>query len=91
MSAFDDEHLNAMLDAAAERGAKRALEAVGLHDEAAGNDIRDLRTLIVSWRDIKRSAMRSFVGWVTASVLGFIATAVWVKSGGISVFWKVGE
>jgi hypothetical protein len=69
--------LTRLLDEAAEKGARRALESVGLHDEAAGNDIRDLRTLIDGWRTAKKSALETFVKWVTVGVLGFIAAGAW--------------
>lgn len=69
-----------LLDEAAEKGAKRALETLGLHDEQAGNDIRDLRTLIDGWRQAKKSALNAMVKYFTVGVLTMIA-AGWYMSG----------
>lgn len=38
--------LQAMLDAATETGARRALASLGLHDGEAAQDMRDLRRLL---------------------------------------------
>lgn len=64
-----------MLERAAHRGAKRALDGVGLHDDAAQEDVKDLRDLLSFWKSIKASAMKTvgaFIGklLVVAFVLG---------------------
>lgn len=56
------DELDAILESAVERGAMKALERVGLHDEdpaKAAKDIGDLRDLIDGWRTVKRSALNS--------------------------------
>ncbi len=53
------DEMEALIDRAAEKGAARALERVGLHDEKAGKDIGELRDLIEGWREVKRGALRS--------------------------------
>lgn len=63
------EALEEMLDRAAERGAKRALEGVGLHDDKAGKDISDLRDLIEGWREVKRGALRSIGKTIGMAIL----------------------
>lgn len=65
-----------LLDRAAERGAARALERVGLHDDKAGKDISDLRDLIDGWREVRKGALRS-IGKVlgTAILLGLAVLA----------------
>jgi len=52
--------LDEIVEAAAERGATRALEKVGLHDDKAGKDLNDLRTLLSSWRTVKNGVLTSF-------------------------------
>lgn len=71
------QEIDALLDAAAERGAKRALERLGLHDEDAGNDIRDLRNLIESWRSARSTVLKTVTQWITLGVLGAIALGAW--------------
>lgn len=65
--------LQAMVDSAAKKGAKQALESVGLHDETAGNDIRDLRSLVDGWRMVKKTALRTAVQTATIALLGILS------------------
>lgn len=46
-----EDHLSAIVREAARDGAHQALAEVGLGDETASGDIKDLRNLIDSWRD----------------------------------------
>lgn len=71
--------LDHLLDQAAERGARRALEQLGLHDDKAGRDIQDLRTLIDSWRTAKKTAMTTIVQWMTVGILGALAASLYWK------------
>lgn len=73
--------IEAMIDAAAEKGAKRALEKVGLHDDEAGRDIADLRTLIDGWRETKRTVTQAITKWVTMGLLGAMALGAWHQFG----------
>jgi len=78
---MDAKELDTMLEAAAERGARRALETLGLHDEHADKDIRDLRTLIDGWRQAKTTVFKTFTQWVTFGVLGALAVGAWSQLG----------
>ena len=69
--------LDHLLDQAAERGARKALEQLGLHDEQAGTDIRDLRSLIDSWRQARTTALRTVTQWITMGILGALAFGAW--------------
>lgn len=71
-----DPLLEAMLARAADEGARRALERIGLHDEQAGGDVRDLRTLLGAWRDVQTTARQTVVRVLTAAMLGLIAGGV---------------
>jgi hypothetical protein len=66
---------DARLEAAAERGARRALERVGLHDEHAGKDIAELRSLLEAFRDTKTTVRRALMKWITVAFLTAIAAA----------------
>lgn len=70
------EEFEAMLDRAAKKGAKAALEELGLHDEQAEKDLDELRSLLASWRDTKKAMWSTVVKVVTTAVLVFIAGAV---------------
>ena len=78
------EQLDQLLAKAAEDGARQALHAVGLHDERAGADIRDLRALLSDWRLVRQTVMTTVARIVTAAILGAIAGAtamgIWDRS-----------
>ena len=59
MENLDHEAMEAMLERASEKGAQRALERVGLHDEHALKDVHDLRDLLDMWRQVRTGALRS--------------------------------
>lgn len=69
-------HLSELLEEAAERGASKALASVGLHDENAANDIREIRGLLDSWRLARQTVIRTAVKYVTVAILGAISFAV---------------
>jgi hypothetical protein len=63
---------------------KHALKEVGLHDEAAGNDVRDLRELITDWRAIKKTIWHTVARWGTLVVLGILTLGAWSRFNGSS-------
>ncbi|MFH1158908.1 MAG: DUF6127 family protein [Pseudomonadota bacterium] len=76
-----------MLEQAAEKGAEKALTKVGLGDENAGADIRDLRDWLKACRVIKSEALKTAVSVATkalimACVIG-LAYLAGVKIGGL--------
>lgn len=73
--------LDEMLELAAERGAKRALERIGLHDEHAGKDVNDLRTLIEGWRQAKQTVTRTIMQAATMALLGALALGFFLQFG----------
>ncbi len=72
------EELEAMLDRAAKRGARQALAAIGLHDENAAVDVREMRSLLEAWRDTRRSIWNTSIKLLTVAILTFISGAVWM-------------
>ena len=84
MNQVEEAALNAVVEQAAERGAAKALERLGLHEEHAGRDIRDLRDLIDAWRVVRGSALRSIGKIIVMALLGLIALAVYHR-------WPWGE
>lgn len=75
------DQLEAMLDRAARRGAKEVLHQLGLHDDTAPDDIREIRDLLSTWRETRRSIWNTFVKITTVAILSFIATAVYMQFG----------
>lgn len=79
MRVLSDRDLKVLLTDAAEEGAKRALASVGLHDENAGTDVKDLRGLLDAWRNAKSTALKTTVSTVTTVFLGLLVAGLAVK------------
>lgn len=75
------DELEEMLDRAAKRGAKLVLRELGLQDETAAVDIREIRGLLDTWRQTRQSIWNTFVKITTVTVFTFIAAAIWMKLG----------
>ena len=75
------DELEAMLDRAAKRGAKLVLRELGLHDESASIDIREIRGLLDTWRQTRQSVWNTFIKITTVAVFTFIGAAIWMKLG----------
>jgi len=61
---------------------RQALKEVGLADEDAGNDVRDLRSLITDWRSIKKTIWHTIARWGTLVVLGLLTLGAWSRING---------
>jgi hypothetical protein len=61
---------------------KSVLKEVGLHDDDAGNDVRDLRSLITDWRGIKKTIWQTIARAGTLFVLGILMLGAWSKLNG---------
>jgi hypothetical protein len=61
---------------------KSVLKEVGLHDDDAGNDVRDLRSLITDWRGMKKVVWQTVARAGTVFVLGLLMLGAWAKFGG---------
>lgn len=73
--------LRALIEEASELGARRALARLGLADEAARDDIGDLRQLLGAWRDAKTSAWKAAVDWAVRAMLALLVVGLAVKLG----------
>lgn len=72
-----------MITRAARRGAKEALESIGLHDEDAGEDMRELRGLLEAWRSTKKTVWSQIVKAMTMAMLGAIAAGAFMQLKGL--------
>jgi hypothetical protein len=61
---------------------KSVLKEIGLHDDDAGDDVRDLRTLITDWRDLKKTIWHTVARWGTMVTLGLLTLGAWSKLNG---------
>jgi hypothetical protein len=70
-----------LLAEAAELGAKRALERLGLDDADAHGDLSELRQLLQAWRDAKASAWKAAVEWIVRAVLCLLLLGIAFRLG----------
>lgn len=68
--------LSEFLGAVARRGAVDALKAMGLNDEYAVQDIRDLRDMLKGFRVVRKNAVRTFLAGI-GRIFGW-AILLWV-------------
>jgi hypothetical protein len=77
-----EEEMALMIEKAAEAGAKKALRDVGLSDEDANVDVKELRNLLDTWRITKRTAVKTIVQAVTYLFLGALITGAYLNFNG---------
>jgi hypothetical protein len=61
---------------------KSVLREIGLHDDDAGTDVRDLRSLITDWRGMKKTIWQTVARAGTMFVLGLLMLGAWNKING---------
>lgn len=79
---MDELKIEEMIQRAARKGAKEALESIGLHDDAAGKDVQELRGLLEAWRGTKRTVWRTVTQALTMALLGAIAAGAYINMKG---------
>lgn len=79
-----DTDWNLVMEQAARRGARKALAEIGLDDQEACRDVRDLRELLTNWQRIRREATRSLITFGVRAILIFmVLMAAFVISTGM--------
>ena len=68
--------MEAMIERAAEAGARKALREVGLSDEDANHDVTELRNLLDSFRSAKRTVGKTIVQALTTLFLAALMAVV---------------
>ena len=61
---------------------RQALKEVGLADDNAGDDVRDLRSLITDWRSLKKTIWHTVARAGTLFVLGLLMLGAWARING---------
>ena len=73
--------LRAIVEEASEVGAGRALARLGLSDDAAQDDLDELRELLGAWRAAKASAWKAAIEWVVRGVFALLLIGIAVRLG----------
>ena len=72
--------IDVLIARAAKAGAKEALRDIGLQDDNAIHDLKELRDLLDSWREIRRSVAHTAIKIITMAVLGALVTGMYFKN-----------
>ena len=78
---MDDKQLEIIILAAAQEGAKQALKDIGLSDEEAYDDVKELRGLLDSWRATKATEGHTIARMVTTALLTALAVGIYMSWG----------
>lgn len=76
---MSETEFEALLVRAAETGARRALQEVGLEGKDAAEDIRDLRSLLAGFRLARRTAVQTTVRIITTGILIALMAGIAIK------------
>ena len=79
MVTIPQEEFEAMLELAAERGARHALADVGLDGPEAAHDIRELRGLLDAFNTAKHTAWQTVIKMVTTGFLLALVAGALIK------------
>jgi len=77
-----EQEIEILIDRAARQGARQALKDIGLSDEEAYGDVQELRSLLETWRDTKKTVGQTITKMVTTALLAALATGIWMNWGG---------
>jgi hypothetical protein len=76
--AMNELEIEALIERAAERGARKALAQVGLQDEDAGRDVQELRGLLEAWRAARRTILQTVTRLITTAILTALAAGAYL-------------
>jgi hypothetical protein len=76
-----EQEVEAMLDRAARKGAKQALQDIGLSDQEAYGDMREIRNLLDAWRATKQTVGQTVAKVLTTAILTALAAGIWMNWG----------
>ncbi len=72
--------LQAMVEEASDAGARKALAMLGLEDRTARRDMDELRELLGTWRDVKKSAWQTAARWIVRVLLAALMVGIAYQS-----------
>ena len=76
-----DAELELLIDRAAKNGAKEALKDIGLYDDDARDDVKEIRSLLEAWRDTKRTVGQTAARFFTMALLALLAAGAYMELG----------
>lgn len=79
LDAMTVRELERLLERAAEAGARRAMQEVGIDGTDAAEDIRDLRSLLAGFRMARQTAVQTAVRIITTGILLALMAGIAIK------------
>ena len=79
---MNDAEMELLIQKAAKRGAEEALREVGLQDDDAIHDIREIRELLDAWREARRAVATTITKAITLGLLSVLAVGAYFKGWG---------
>jgi len=76
-----DAEIKLVIQDAAKEGAKQALKEIGLSDIDAPNDVRELRSLLDTWRATKQTIGHTVARAITTAILTALALGIYMGWG----------
>jgi len=76
-----ESEMDALIAKSAHIGAKRALADLGLHDENAATDIREIRSILDGYRVAKKGFLSAFGKALAACVLAILGFGIYLAGG----------
>ena len=72
-----DLELEKIIEDAATRGARKVLHDLGLSDDDAIHDVRDLREALRMWKDVRSSAVKVAVRICVTGLFAMLSLGIW--------------
>ena len=76
-----DAELELLINRAAKKGAGEALKDIGLSDEEAYDDVKELRGLLEAWRSTKIAVGQTVARVITSALLAALALGLYMGWG----------
>lgn len=73
-----DREIELIIDKAAKQAAKEVLKDIGLSDEEAYDDVKELRGLLDAWRSTKLTIGQTVARVITTALLGALAFGLYM-------------
>jgi hypothetical protein len=79
---MDEDRLRLIVQEAVREEIDRAFKAVGLHDDDAPSDVRDLRGLLKTYKQAQSTILKTMLTFITLGFLGLVSLGFYSRFNG---------
>ena len=79
---MDEDRLRLIVQESVRIEIDRAFKAVGLHDDDAPSDVRDLRGLLKTYKQAQSTVIKTMVTFITLGFLGLVSLGFYNRMSG---------